>query len=274
MTRAKDISKILTDADISGNIDVDGVTNLDVTDIDGTLNVAGETTLQTHLNMGDGDIIKLGASADLQIQHDGSHSYVKDAGTGNLFLDSVAGSAIIRVNDGYNALEAIGGGAVNISHNGNTKIATASTGVNVTGGIGLGGTGTANILDDYEEGTWTPNVGGDSTYNEQVGKYIKVGNHVTLWFTLRINARNSPSAPYIVAGNPFTNNNAIGGTGVVHYFNSIQTAAVVLTTRIDINGGNINISGATGSANTTANVNHDWAGNGAAVYGFVTFFSA
>ena len=274
MTRAKDISKILTDADISGNIDVDGVTNLDVTDIDGTLNVAGETTLQTHLNMGDGDIIKLGASADLTIQHDGSHSYVKDAGTGNLFLDSVAGSAIIRVNDGYNALEAIGGGAVNISHNGNTKIATASTGVNVTGGIGLGGTGTANILDDYEEGTWTPNVGGDSTYNEQVGKYIKVGNHVTLWFTLRINARNSPSAPYIVAGNPFTNNNAIGGTGVVHYFNSIQTAAVVLTTRIDINGGNINISGATGSANTTANVNHDWAGNGAAVYGFVTFFSA
>ena len=50
MTRAKDISKILTDADISGNIDVDGVTNLDVVDIDGavdmasTLNVTGAIT--------------------------------------------------------------------------------------------------------------------------------------------------------------------------------------------------------------------------------------
>jgi len=50
MTRAKDISKILTDADISGNLDVDGVTNLDVVDIDGavdmasTLNVSGAIT--------------------------------------------------------------------------------------------------------------------------------------------------------------------------------------------------------------------------------------
>ena len=122
MTRAKDISKIVSDANFGG-----------------TLDVAGETTLATHLNMGDGDIIKLGASADLTIQHDGSHSYVKDAGTGNLFLDSVAGSAIIRVNDGYNALEAIGGGAVNISHNGNTKIATTSTGVTVTGNVVING---------------------------------------------------------------------------------------------------------------------------------------
>ena len=122
MTRAKDISKIVSDANFGG-----------------TLDVAGETTLATHLNMGDGDIIKLGASADLTTQHDGSHSYVKDAGTGNLFLDSVAGSAIIRVNDGYNALEAIGGGAVNISHNGNTKIATTSTGVTVTGNVVING---------------------------------------------------------------------------------------------------------------------------------------
>ena len=44
MTRAKDISKILTDADISGNIDVDGVTNLDVVDIDGAVDMA--STLQ------------------------------------------------------------------------------------------------------------------------------------------------------------------------------------------------------------------------------------
>jgi hypothetical protein len=143
----------------------------------------------------------------------------------------------------------------------------------LSGGVYLGGTGSANYLDDYEEGTWTPNIGGDSTYNEQTGKYIKVGHKVTLWFTLRINARNTPSAPYIVAGNPFTNNTSVGGSGVVHYFNSIQNSAVVLTARVDASGGNINLSGATGSATTVANVNHDWAGNGSAVYGFVTFFS-
>ena len=53
MTRAKDISKILTDADISG-----------------TLDVTGETTLATHLNLGDNDILKRGSGSDLQIYHD------------------------------------------------------------------------------------------------------------------------------------------------------------------------------------------------------------
>src|SRR6056300_1616117 len=72
--------------DVSGNADIDGITNLDVVDIDGTLNVQGETTLQTHLNMGDNDIIKLGDSADLQIYHDASNSIIKDTGTGNLQL--------------------------------------------------------------------------------------------------------------------------------------------------------------------------------------------
>ena len=143
-------------------------------------------------------------------------------------------------------------------------------------GVVLGATSntSVNTISDYEEGTWTPNVGGNSTYSLQTGKYIKVGNHVTLWFALQINQRNSPAAGYIVAGNPFTNNNAIGGTGVVHYFANIQTSAVILTTRIDINGANINVSGATGSAGSMANVNHDWAGNSAQLYGFVTFFSA
>jgi len=50
MTRAKDISKILTDADISGNIDVDGVTNLDVVDIDGAVDMA--STLKVDGNVG------------------------------------------------------------------------------------------------------------------------------------------------------------------------------------------------------------------------------
>ena len=174
----------------------------------GTLGVTGETTLTTHLNMGDGDIIKLGASADLQIQHDGSHSYVKDAGTGNLFLDSVAGSAIIRVNDGYNALEAIGGGAVNISHNGNTKIATASTGVNVTGGIGLGGTGTANILDDYEEGTWTPSfvVSPQGTVSALAGQYTKIGRLV--YIQVQVTGSSLGISSYArIGGLPFTANN-------------------------------------------------------------------
>ena len=178
--------------------------------------------------------------------------------------------------DGSVTANKIGTGAVTdakISTMSSSKLTGALPSSVTSSGVYLGGTGSANKLDDYEEGTWTPNIGGDSTYNEQTGKYIKIGHKVTLWFTLRINQRNTPAAPYIVAGNPFTNNTSLGGSGIVHYFNSIQNSAIVLTARIDSSGGNINLSGATGSATTIANVNHDWAGNGSAVYGFVTFFS-
>ena len=47
--------------------------------------------------------------------------------------------------------------------------------------IFLGGTGSANELDDYEEGTFSPTVGGSSnnptqSYAHQYGHYTKVGN--------------------------------------------------------------------------------------------------
>jgi len=55
----------------------------------------------------------------------------------------------------------------------------------LSGGVYLGGTGAANKLDDYEEGTWTPalsfdgaNVG--TTYNSRYGRYTKTGNLVSL----------------------------------------------------------------------------------------------
>jgi len=135
MTRAKDISKILTDANISGNIDVDGVTNLDVVDIDGTLNVAGETTLQTHLNLGDNDKIKLGASGDLEIYHDGSNSYIQDTGTGQLRIDTDGTDVRITKSNAEYMATFNTDGAVELYHDNSKKFETASSGVSVTGEI-------------------------------------------------------------------------------------------------------------------------------------------
>ena len=123
--------------DISGAIDVAGTSNLDVVDIDGavdmasTLAVAGVTTLATHLVMGDSDIIKLGAGADLQIYHDGSHSFVRNT-TGNMYLQDDTyveiGSASGEVYIG-----AVKDGAVNIRYDNSAKLATVTGGVNITG---------------------------------------------------------------------------------------------------------------------------------------------
>ena len=115
---------------------VDVNANLDVS---GTLNVQGETTLQTHLNMGDGDIIKLGDSADLQISHTGSFSKIADSGTGNLIL-ACQDFSLTNPAVGENMITAVVDGAVTLYHDNTAKIATSSTGVNVTGAITSTGT--------------------------------------------------------------------------------------------------------------------------------------
>jgi hypothetical protein len=49
----------------------------------------------------------------------------------------------------------------------------------LSGGAYLGGTGSANKLDDYEEGTWTPTSysGWNTNPTSWSGKYIKIGQH-------------------------------------------------------------------------------------------------
>jgi len=81
----------------------------------------------------------------------------------------------------------------------------------VTGGIYLGGTGAANYLDDYEEGTWTPtvdsNLGGSATtYGQISGKYTKIGNLVICKATFRPANGSYGKAGYggRLGGMPFT----------------------------------------------------------------------
>ena len=88
----------------------------------------------------------------------------------------------------------------------------------LSGGVHLGGTGTANELDDYEEGTWTPAISG-ATHTVQQGYYTKVGDLV--FFKLRIawSAYNN-SAGGVLTGLPFTADTAIESMGVNVYVNS------------------------------------------------------
>lgn len=75
----------------------------------------------------------------------------------------------------------------------------------------------ANTLDDYEEGSWTPAVGGSATYTTQSGRYIKVGRLVFAYFNLSITAIGTGSQTS-VTGLPY----ALGSSAsYVHvgYFN-------------------------------------------------------
>ena len=80
-----------------------------------------------------------GAGSDLQIYHDGSHSFIHDSGTGDLYVRAdddlrlqVRNSAD---DDWVNALHLNSGGETAIHYNGNKKLATTNTGIDVTGTV-------------------------------------------------------------------------------------------------------------------------------------------
>jgi hypothetical protein len=66
----------------------------------------------------------------------------------------------------------------------------------------------ANTLDDYEEGTWTPALlfGGSAvgiTYSNQVGVYVKVGQHVHVEYTVTLTSKGAAVGAATVSGLPF-----------------------------------------------------------------------
>jgi hypothetical protein len=100
------------------------------------------------------------------------------------------------------------------------------------GGLLVGGTGTANKLDDYEEGSWTPVFAtgtSGSGYARQDGRYTKIGNKVLFEFDIQGNGLSSTTAQLTISGLPFTSINAAPyGGGVMNYTNGIYTSEQLL----------------------------------------------
>jgi len=88
--------------------------------------------------------------------------------------------------------------------------------IEVSGGIFLGGTGSANRLDDYEEGTWTPflNSLSDATYSLNTGRYTKIGNMVYCDGAIILTSKGTLSGGLAVNGLPFTVLNYTSGTSL------------------------------------------------------------
>ena len=122
--------------------------------------------------------IKLGTSADLQIYHDGGHSYI-DNSTGSLFVKGDTIKLRGKSAD-EDLIEAFVNGSVRLYYDNSKKFETLTNGARVQGGLLFGSdTAAANALDDYEEGTWTPTVTtGGVISNTISARYTKIGRMV------------------------------------------------------------------------------------------------
>ena len=111
----------------------DGVLTTTTTTANAALPKTGGS-MTGDLILGDNVKLEVGSASggDLQIYHDGSHSYISDQGDGNLTL--LAGS--FRVNNPANTeqlIEANIDGAVKLYHDNSAKIETTANGVTITG---------------------------------------------------------------------------------------------------------------------------------------------
>lgn len=97
------------------------------------------------------------------------------------------------------------------------------------------GTGTSELLADYEEGTWTPGFAGWTgapTFSD--ARYIKIGSQVTVIMLGQngINAGNEA-----ITGLPFANSNAVCPTGALKVFGSSSLSSLC---NVDTSASSIN----------------------------------
>ena len=179
-----------------------------------------------------------------------SNSGTADCSTNIFFADryaatSYASSYIRGTSSGISALIFATGGT-NFTNIYDVGAPTEKARINAFG-IGLGGTTPtsgmgiafpatqsastdANTLDDYEEGTWTPSIGGNATYTGQSGRYTKIGNFVSAICDMSINVIGTGSTS-TVSGLPF----AAGGLnfgGALSYWTATSRGLYFLAPQI------------------------------------------
>ena len=167
--------------DANTKILIGGVTN-------GTKNTAisiprdsTQVDFQSHITLPDDAIIKLGNSSDLQIYHDGSNSYIKEAGIGNLQIQAT-GSTFIKSSDGTKiSAQFAPDSYTRLYHNNTKKLETTSTGIDVTGTVTSDGltvnSGTTDLVATFQSSDQFADIklqdsGGSSFIRQSNGSLI------------------------------------------------------------------------------------------------------
>ena len=189
------------------------LTNLGVTATATELNYNDITTLGTveaskvvtadangDVTFPDGEILKLGTGGDLQFQHNGLNSYISDAGTGNLYIQTSAGLIVQNSNGTETMATFTENGSAALYYDNTSRLATTSVGADVTGEF---------IADSYNE-TYAALSGTTPAVNCQTGNVFSLSTTGNTTFTFT-----NPPASGTAFG--FTLQLTAGGTHTITY---------------------------------------------------------
>lgn len=251
------------DVTIEGQLTFDGDIdiNSDLT-VDGVLNVEGETNIKANSG---------------SLSH--KFSYNENGGEISLYDNAVAQATLIdqannttrmlELVNGSNMEIGLGGGnatgylqfkaagytnAMRITSNKNVEIQDGDLVIGTSGhGIDFSataGTGTSELLSDYEEGVWTPADGSGAglTFTSPIGRYTKIGNIV--WASGFVTyPTTSDGSGITITGLPFNvaNNNA-SSIGALTYKQTADAAII----KAEPNTDDVRVFNSTGSSTTNA----------------------
>jgi hypothetical protein len=266
MTRAKDIANIISDANFGGTLDVAGVVTANAGVVVDNITIDG-----TEIDLSSGDLT-LDVAGDIMLDSDSGYVLFKDGGTEHARIfqnnsgDVNIGSQIsdkdmkFTGNDGGVAITALtldmsDGGAATLNNgltltDGNLVVSSGH-GIDFGATANSSGTMSSELLDDYEEGTWTPSHGGNTSYTNRTGTYVKVGQTVFIRGQVNINELGTGSNAAIT-GLPFTSATTVNGNPAgtlnVNYYSGLAIAVIHIAGYVTSNATTINTV-----ANVTAN---------------------
>ena len=122
----------ITDGTIT-NADINASAAIDISKLSTTVVPTSGATLTGALNFGDSVNANFGAGNDLQIWHSGTNSHIRDAGTGNLLIQTNGTAINMQGTSGENYAIFNDNGAVTLNYDNNLRFATTSVGADVTG---------------------------------------------------------------------------------------------------------------------------------------------
>jgi len=226
----------------------------------------------TLVSVKDGDN---GTTFDIQLSSN-STNFQTDFQIGGTAVSSTA--AELNLLDGSSDANSTVSKAVILDGSGNIALPDGK-GIDFAATADSSGTMSSEVLDDYEEGTWTPVVAGGSTAGTYTAtahgaKYTKIGDLVTVTCTLGgVNESSAGSGDLQISGIPFAGVSEqlyrIGSV-MIDRFNYRSNAH--LSSVIYSNQSYISIFETTSSANDATYVSvADWANNGADIHISITY---
>ena len=97
-------------------------------------------------------------------------------------------------------MEILNDGDVKIT-DGDLVIGTAGHGIDFSA---TASNGTSELLDDYEEGSWTPAARNAGSFTSPTGRYVKIGHQVTIWAYIPTITDITSTSNFEISGLPYT----------------------------------------------------------------------